>query len=291
MLQKPFRKRAFLDPWFFCESTCFFDDFLIPPRSPKNGKTPAIWRILLKNHFSPNWKSSRCKNAPKCRRERRFLGWLSKNIERGGVGGTGSTPGSKLALATLLARHRRIIEWAIARVPPTPPFWLKGGSEREVITRFFCRCCRRTIQKNHGMTSTLLTGTLFGLLDSPRTFRINIFPSFMLHDKHPCFPSKSPAKCTVRTGQVWHQPCGRFRVKDGRVADRRFVYCCPFCGGNVASTVQTGQVNHRGICGNQFYVRDGRVSMETRPGRIHVTHATPSGKPCSTTRWEAERQA
>ena len=50
-------------------------------------------------------------------------------------------------------------------MPPTPPFWLKGGLEREVITRFFCRCCRRIIQKNHGMTSTLLTGTLFGLLD------------------------------------------------------------------------------------------------------------------------------
>ena len=63
-----------------------------------------------------------------------------------------------------MARHRRI-EWAIARVPPTPPFWLKGGSEREVITTFFCRCCRRIIQKNNGMTSTLLTGTLFGLLD------------------------------------------------------------------------------------------------------------------------------
>ena len=121
MLQKPFRKRAFLDPWFFCEFICFFDDFLILPRSPKNAKTPAIWRILLKNHFSPNWKSPRCKNAPKCRRERRFLGWFSKNIERGGVGGTGSTPGSKLALATSPARHRRIhIIKGLRPLPPTP---------------------------------------------------------------------------------------------------------------------------------------------------------------------------
>ena len=78
----------------------------------------------MKSHFSPNWKSSRCKNAPKCRRERRFLRRLSKNIE-GGVGGTGSTPRSKLALATLLARHRRI-EWASARVPPTPLVWGAG---------------------------------------------------------------------------------------------------------------------------------------------------------------------
>ena len=36
-----------------------------------------------------------------------FLRRLSKNIERGGVGGTRGTPGSKLALATLPA-HRRI---------------------------------------------------------------------------------------------------------------------------------------------------------------------------------------
>ena len=127
--------------------------------------------------------------------------------------------------------------------------------------------------------------------------------------RYACPVCEGAVTSTVRTGQVWHRPCGRFRVKDGHVADRRFVYCCPFCGGNVASTVQTGQVNHRGICGNQFYVRDGRVSMETRQhrhkcpacgaavwsarlsGRIHVTHATPSGKPCSTTRWQAERQA
>ena len=59
-----------------------------------------------------------------------------KKHREGGVGGTGSTPGSKPALATSPARHRRIIEWAIALVPPTPPFWLKGGSEREVVTRF-----------------------------------------------------------------------------------------------------------------------------------------------------------
>ena len=107
IVQKPSPKAAFSDPCFFGEFPWFFDNFLIPPRSPKNAKTPAVWRILVKIHFSPNWKPSRCKNAPKCRRERRFLRWLSKNIERGGVGGTASTPGSKLALATLLARHRR----------------------------------------------------------------------------------------------------------------------------------------------------------------------------------------
>ena len=72
----------------------------------------------------------------------------------------------------------------------------------------------------------------------------------------------------------------------------------------MASTVQTGQVNHRRICGNRFYVRDGGVSMETRQhrhkcpacgtavwsarlsGRIRVTHSTPSGKPCSKKSWQ-----
>ena len=48
----------------------------------------------------------------------------------------------------------------------------------------------------------------------------------------------------------------------------------------MASTVQTGQVNHRGICGNQFYVRDGRVSMETRQHR----HKCPA---CGTAVWSA----
>ena len=60
MVPKPSPKTAFSDPWFFDEFHWFFDDFLTPPRSPNNAITPAVWRILVKNHFSPNWKSSKC---------------------------------------------------------------------------------------------------------------------------------------------------------------------------------------------------------------------------------------
>ena len=37
------------------------------------------------------------------------------------------------------------------------------------------------------------------------------------------------------------------------------VYTCPFCEGSVRSSVRTGQINHRSVCGHQFYVKDGAV--------------------------------
>ena len=64
------------------------------------------------------------------------------------------------------------------------------------------------------------------------------------------------------------------------------------------SHISTGQINHRTVCGNQFYVKDGAVSKKTRChahscpvcstvvwssqscGRIAVAHVTPSGKRC-----------
>ena len=52
----------------------------------------------------------------------------------------------------------------------------------------------------------------------------------------------------------------KVRVKDGKIALREFVYKCLFCAGQVASTVTTGQVDHRGTCGKQFCVKDGIVN-------------------------------
>ena len=36
-------------------------------------------------------------------------------------------------------------------------------------------------------------------------------------------------------------------------------HMCPHCGESVTSTVQTGQVDHRSRCGNQFRVKDERI--------------------------------
>ena len=83
----------------------------------------------------------------------------------------------------------------------------------------------------------------------------------------------------------------------------RFVYQCPFCNGPVNSNVKTGRINHRSVCNNQFYVKDGEVSKQTRHqahscpvcstvvwsslscGRIAVKHDMPSGKPCHNKQW------
>ena len=41
-----------------------------------------------------------------------------------------------------------------------------------------------------------------------------------------------------------------------------FRYVCPFCQGEVTSTVRTGQVNHRSACGKKFRVREGCVASK-----------------------------
>ena len=81
-----------------------------------------------------------------------------------------------------------------------------------------------------------------------------------------------------------------------------FAYECPFCNELVHSNVKTGQIDHRSVCNNQFYVKDGTVSKQTRChahscpfcstvvwssqvcGRIQG-HDMPSGKPCHNKQW------
>ena len=55
----------------------------------------------------------------------------------------------------------------------------------------------------------------------------------------------------------------RFRVKeDERIAAKAYVYMCPFCNGESSSNTKTGQINHRSVCGNRFFVKDGHVSTK-----------------------------
>ena len=53
-------------------------------------------------------------------------------------------------------------------------------------------------------------------------------------------------------------------MKDGRVAEKEMVYECPFCAGKVESNVRTGRLDHRNVCGNQFYVKNGNINNATR---------------------------
>ena len=84
--------------------------------------------------------------------------------------------------------------------------------------------------------------------------------------------------------------------------NERRLYTCPFCSGTISSTMLTGQINHRSVCGNQFRVRNGQVTARryrhTCPtcnatifsahesGRIRCKHATPNGEVCSRKEWQ-----
>ena len=51
-------------------------------------------------------------------------------------------------------------------------------------------------------------------------------------------------------------------LNNGVVAKKCVVYTCPFCKGLVNSNVKTGKINHRGVCGYKFSVRDGVVAKK-----------------------------
>eukprot|EP00438_Fugacium_kawagutii_P012955 Skav231714 [mRNA] locus=scaffold1306:362022:371836:+ [translate_table: standard] len=56
----------------------------------------------------------------------------------------------------------------------------------------------------------------------------------------------------------------RPKTSTGEQRDKQlFEYLCPGCGGCVASTVRTGQVDHRRHCGARFRVKDGRAVAKT----------------------------
>ena len=49
-------------------------------------------------------------------------------------------------------------------------------------------------------------------------------------------------------------------MKDEHIVAKGHVYICPFCNGESVSNTKTGQIDHRSVCGKQFYVKEGRAS-------------------------------
>ena len=77
---------------------------------------------------------------------------------------------------------------------------------------------------------------------------------------------------TIATGRIRHrQVCGhQFKVQNGVVVRTQthrsservsHTYRCPFCDGTVESTVSTGLIDHRKVCGHQFRVANGAGSV------------------------------
>ena len=120
---------------------------------------------------------------------------------------------------------------------------------------------------------------------------------------------RRPQETITRQQGAHQQPGGKdFPLQAVSVANqesKRYQYTCPFCTVAVASTVKTGQVDHRHACGNEFRVHagvvSGRVHKHACPrcgtivlssaaaGRIQVKHKTPAGKTCSQERWQTHQ--
>ena len=49
-------------------------------------------------------------------------------------------------------------------------------------------------------------------------------------------------------------------MKDERIVAKTYVYMCLFCNKESLSNTKPGQIDHRSVCGNKFYVNEGQVS-------------------------------
>ena len=89
---------------------------------------------------------------------------------------------------------------------------------------------------------------------------------------------------------------------------KMYVYSCPFCQKSVTTSIASGHVNHRRVCGRQFRVQDGllRPTLPTTHfshtcptcgtciqstkefGRIQSKHKQSNGRACPRTEWHAQ---
>ena len=82
-----------------------------------------------------------------------------------------------------------------------------------------------------------------------------------------------------------------------------YVYTCPFCNGEVTSSIASGNIDHRHVCGKQFRVENGSlrptmwyahtcptcgtsVHSSREAGRIQSKHKQPNGRACPQTEWQ-----
>ena len=57
-----------------------------------------------------------------------------------------------------------------------------------------------------------------------------------------------------------------------------YVYACPFCQKSITTSIASGHIDHRRVCGKQFRVQDG-VLRPTLP-TIHFSHTCPTCGTC-----------
>ena len=118
-------------PVIFWRISLVFWRFFDSPKIPKKRQNTSSMKDFSENSLFSKLETFKMQKCSEMQARASFFKVTFKKHREGGVGGTASTPGSKLALATLLARHRRI-EWASALVPPTPLFFGGVGTWKDV---------------------------------------------------------------------------------------------------------------------------------------------------------------
>ena len=112
----------------------------------------------------------------------------------------------------------------------------------------------------------------------------------------------SAIRVSAARGQVNHRRARGifFAVREGKVAAKGYIYCCPWCKATVSSNVKIGRVDHRTVWGNGFRAKHGaissgqaRVQACSGPGHVHAelqSRERPAGW-CRSGRVQAGRAA
>ena len=238
----------------------------------------------------------------------------SKGEVQGGQSDAGTVPGTKGRAGEVKRKAEQAAAVAENGSPSTRETQTETRNGRHTYTCPFCAGCVESIIATGRIDHRHVCGHQFTVENGVVNVRTQKqHSSDRVSHRYRCPFCDGTTESTVSTGCIDHRKvCGhQFRVQNGSVSLRAQAqrssstashrYRCPFCDCTVESTVSTGRVDHRQICGHRFMVENGVVKVQRwahqcptcgtvvqskkQTGRMQCSHKNASGQPCEQKEW------